>query len=450
MAVIAVVGGQWGDEGKGKIIDLLAGSAQVVIRAQGGDNAGHTVVNPRGKFALHLVPAGIFNPQTLCIIGAGVALNPQILLEEMDALHARGVETSSLIVSERTHLVMPYHLTLDRAEEHERGAMKLGTTGRGIGPAYSDKVGRVGLRASDLLDEQLFGTRLHAAVATKNRFLERMYGTEPLDCAAIFEQYRAIADRLRPHIQDAGPYLDRALAANDTILIEGAHGTLLDLDYGSYPYVTTSSPTIAGLLLGAGIGPRHLTIGLGVFKAYQTRVGAGPMPTELHDSVGEAIRRAGQEYGTTTGRPRRCGWFDVVAARHAVRVNGFDYLAITRLDILDEQPVVKLCVGYDLDGRQIDHFPGSVAILERCRPIYEELDGWQSSTSQASSWADLPLAARAYLDRIGELLGVRVALIGVGQGREQTIKLDDLQISDSVAVLPQSKKPRRLPAKSRS
>jgi adenylosuccinate synthase len=431
MAVIAVVGGQWGDEGKGKIIDLLAGSAHVVIRAQGGDNAGHTVVNPRGKFALHLVPAGIFNPETLCVIGAGVALNPQILLEEMDALHARGVDTSKLIVSERTHLVMPYHITLDRVEEQERGALRLGTTGRGIGPAYSDKVGRVGLRASDLLDEDLFRTRLHSTLARKNRFLERMYGAEPLDCASIFEQYRGIADRLRPHIADAGPYLDRALAADHTIVIEGAHGTLLDLDYGSYPYVTTSSPTVAGLLLGAGIGPRHLTVGLGIFKAYQTRVGAGPMPTELNDDVGEALRRAGHEYGTTTGRPRRCGWFDVVAARHAVRINGFDHLAITRLDILDERPVLKLCTGYELDDAAVRELPGRAELLERCRPVYEELEGWQSSTTRASSWSDLPPAAQRYVERIGELLGVRIALVGVGEGREQTITLDGFPAAGS-------------------
>src|SRR5919198_1470111 len=356
MAVVAVVGGQWGDEGKGKIIDLLAAKAQVVIRAQGGDNAGHTVVNPRGKFALHLVPAGIFNPKTLCVIGAGVALNPQILLEEMDALHARGVDTSNLIISERTHLVMPYHLLLDQAEEQARGAAKIGTTGRGIGPAYSDKGGRVGLRTG--------------------------------------------------------------------VLIEGAHGTLLDLDYGTYPYVTTSSPTVAGLLLGAGIAPRHLTTGLGVFKAYQTRVGAGPMPTELHDEVGEAIRRIGHEYGTTTGRPRRCGWVDAVAARYSARVNGFDSLAITRLDILDALPTLKICTAYELDGRRIEEFPSRTEVLARCLPIYEELEGWRTSTSGANSWSDLPPAARRYVERIGALLDVPVGIVGVGEGREQSIVIE--------------------------
>lgn len=425
MAVIAVVGGQWGDEGKGKIIDLLAGKADVVIRAQGGDNAGHTVVNSQGKFALHLVPAGIFNPETLCVIGAGVALNPQILITEMEELHGRGVETRHLVISERAHLVLPYHLTLDHAEEQVRGADKLGTTGRGIGPAYSDKVGRVGLRAGDLLDGQSFKERLGAAVTRKNVLLDRMYGAEPIDCAAILDEYMPIAERLRPHITDPGPRLDQALATGQTVLIEGAHGTLLDLDYGSYPYVTTSSPTIAGLLLGAGVGPRHLSTGLGVFKAYQTRVGAGPMPTELDDDVGEAIRQAGQEYGTTTGRPRRCGWFDAVAARHSVRINGFDLLAITRLDILDDQPSLRICTSYELDGARIKEFPGRTELLERCRPVYEELPGWRVETSQARCWNDLPGEARRYVERLGELLAVPVGVIGVGEAREQSIVLSE-------------------------
>lgn len=423
MPVVAVVGGQWGDEGKGKIIDLLAGRAQVVIRAQGGDNAGHTIVNPRGKFALHLVPAGIFNPDTVCVIGAGVALNPLILLDELDALHARGVEAGNLVISERAHLVMPYHLTLDQADERARGADKIGTTGRGIGPAYADKVNRIGLRAGDLLDADLLERRLGDAVARKNRLLERLYGAEALNTATIFERYLDVAARLRPYIADPGPRLDQALTADQTILIEGAHGTLLDLDYGSYPFVTASSPTVAGLLLGAGIGPRHLTTSLGVFKAYQTRVGSGPMPTELHDDIGEAIRQTGHEFGTTTGRPRRCGWFDAVAARHAVSVNGFDRLAITRVDILDQQPSLQICTAYDLDGQRIDRFPASTDLLERCRPVYEELPGWQAPTGQARSWRALPAAAQGYLDRLAELLGVPIGIVGVGEGREQSISL---------------------------
>jgi adenylosuccinate synthase len=423
MAVIAVVGGQWGDEGKGKIIDLLAGQAQVVIRAQGGDNAGHTVVNPHGKFALHLVPAGIFHPNTLCVIGAGVALNPQILLEEMDALQARGVDARNLIISERTHLVLPYHLLLDQAEEQARGAGKIGTTGRGIGPAYYDKVGRVGLRAGDLLDDDVLEVRLGAAVARKNRLLERLYQAEPINGTLLFQQYQEIARRVRPHIAEPGPHLDRALKADQTLLIEGAHGTLLDLDYGSYPYVTTSSPTVAGLLLGAGVGPRYLTTGLGVFKAYQSRVGSGPMPTELDDETGELIRQTGHEYGTTTGRPRRCGWFDAVAARHSVRLNGFDSLALTRLDILDGLPQIRICTAYEIDGARLEEFPARTELLERCRPLYEDLTGWQAPTGQVTEWASLPAAARAYVDRIAELLDVPVGVVGVGESRAQSIRL---------------------------
>lgn len=426
MAVIAVVGGQWGDEGKGKIIDLLAGRAHVVIRAQGGDNAGHTVVNELGKFALHLVPAGIFNPATLCVIGAGVALNPEILLQEMAALHARGVDTRNLVISERTHLVLPYHITLDQAEERARGASRIGTTGRGIGPAYTDKVSRIGLRAGDLLDPVTLRQRLEAVVARKNDVLERLYDAPPIDGAALFARLAEIAEILRPHIGDPGPQVEQALNDGKTILIEGAHGTLLDLDYGTYPYVTASSPTVAGLLLGAGIGPRHLTAGLGVFKAYQSRVGAGPMPTELLDEVGETIRRVGHEYGTTTGRPRRCGWFDAVAGRHAVRVNGFDAFALTRLDILDGFASVKICVGYEADGRCLDTFPARAEVLERCRPIYEELPGWQESTSGVLRWDDLPRAAQRYVERISELLRLPVAIIGVGQDRAQSIVLHDI------------------------
>jgi adenylosuccinate synthase len=424
VTVIAVVGGQWGDEGKGKVIDRLASRAQVVIRAQGGDNAGHTVVNEQGRFALHLVPAGVFNPDTLCVIGAGVALNPWILLEEMEALRARGVEIRNLIVSERAHLVMPYHLTLDQEQERLRGAARIGTTGRGIGPTYVDKVSRAGLRAGDLLDRPLLQARLTAAVQRANQVLTAQYQAEPVEFEPLFETCQAVAERLRPHIGDPGPRLQAALTAGQTILIEGAHGTLLDLDYGSYPYVTSSSPTVAGLLLGAGIGPRYLTHGLGVFKAYQSRVGAGPMPTELLDEIGETIRQTGQEYGTTTGRPRRCGWFDAVAARHAVAVNGFDSLAVTRLDILDALPSLKICVAYEVDGRRLESFPARTELQERCTPVYELQEGWLTSTSGARAWDDLPPAARRYVERIATLLGVRVGLIGVGQDREATIVLD--------------------------
>ena len=421
MPVIAVVGGQWGDEGKGKIIDLLAGRAHVVVRSQGGDNAGHTVVNPLGTFALHLVPAGIFNPDTACLIGPGVALNPEVLLGELDGLRRRGVRTDKLVISARAHLVLPYHLLLDHLEEEARGARAIGTTKRGIGPTYLDKVGRSGLLVGDLRRPEQFRRRVTDAVARKNEQLTRTYGADPLDAQELAAQYLALAERLAHYIADTEPILERALRDGRTILLEGAHGTLLDIDHGSYPFVTTSSCTVGGLLNGAGIGPRHLTTALGVFKAYATRVGAGPLPTELNDPVGEHIRERGQEYGTTTGRPRRCGWFDAVAARHAVLVNGFHALAITRLDILDELSELRICTAYELDGRRIEHVPSQVDDFAACRPLYETLAGWASPTGQAQDWKDLPDAARSYVRFIEEAVGAPAGLIGVGREREKTL-----------------------------
>jgi adenylosuccinate synthase len=429
MPVIAVVGGQWGDEGKGKIIDLLARRAQVVVRAQGGNNAGHTIVNEQvGKFALHLVPAGIFNPATLCVIGAGVALNPVFLLEELEALHALRVSTDNLVISERAHIVMPYHVELDRLQEADRGAGKLGTTGRGIGPTYVDKVSRLGIRAGDLNDEQRATERIRAAVQAKNRLIERMYDAPPLDIDSVVTQYLDAGRRLARFVGDPSEALDAALRRDDAILLEGAQATLLDLDHGTYPFVTTSSPTVAGLLQGAGIGPRFLAHGLGVFKAYSTRVGGGPFPTELLDDTGDRLRDVGQEYGTTTGRPRRCGWFDAVAARYSCLVNGFDTLAITRLDILSGFSPLRICVAYEFRGQRMQRFPASADDLAECRPIYEELETWDEPIGSARRRADLPAAARRYLERIETLLDVPVALIGVGQEREATIVERDLLV----------------------
>jgi len=421
MSVTAVVGGQWGDEGKGKIVDLLAGQAQLAIRAQGGDNAGHTVVNPQGKFALHLVPAGIFNPQTRCVIGTGVALNPAILLEELDVLHARGVSTDNLLISERAHLVMPYHLWLDRADEAGRGSQAIGTTGRGIGPCYVDKVARTGLRAGDLRDPESFRDKLAFVIQRKREILADIPDVPAWDSAAVAEEYLGYARRLAPYVAEVVPVVNAAVASGQTVLIEGAHGTLLDPDYGTYPYVTSSSPTVQGLCLGAGIGPSRLTKAIGVFKAYCTRVGAGPFPTELHTPVGEQIRERGQEYGTTTGRPRRCGWFDAVAGRHAVQVNGFDALALTRLDILSAFDPIQVCVAYELDGERIDYFPSIPATLERCQPVYEELPGWLTPLDACRRYEELPAAARAYVERLQALLGAPIDSIGVGADRAQTI-----------------------------
>ncbi|MFN8522433.1 MAG: adenylosuccinate synthase [Chloroflexota bacterium] len=426
MPVIAVVGGQWGDEGKGKVIDLLAERADVVVRAQGGDNAGHTIVNARGKFALHLVPAGIFNERTECVIGPGVALNPGVLVREMDELNARGVATDRMSISTRAHLVMPYHPRFDALEEQRRGAAAIGTTGRGIGPTYHDKIGRIGLTVGDLLYPARFRERVSALVARKNLELERIYSAPPVDAASIADEYLTLAARLLPHIKETGPLIHAAISDGRMVLIEGAHATLLDIDHGTYPYVTTAPCTVSGLLNGAGIGPRYLTTALGVFKAYTSRVGGGPFPTELLDATGDSIRTTGHEYGTTTGRPRRCGWFDAVAARHSVQVNGFHSIALTRLDILDHLDELAVCVGYERAGKRVEHFPTDLDELADCTPVYEGLPGWKRPTSDARSFDDLPTAARQYVRIIENALGAPTSLIGIGAERERTLVVGDL------------------------
>lgn len=426
MAIVGVVGGQWGDEGKGKVIDLLAQRAEVVIRSHGGNNAGHTVVNEQGKFALHLVPAGIFNARTTCIIGPGVVLDPAILLEEIDTLQQRGVDTSGLVISNRAHMVMPYHLLLDRLQEEQRGAARIGTTGRGIGPAYADKVAREGLRVSDLLDLERFRIKLERVLTAKNAILTGVYGQTPYGFDVLFDAFATYAGRLRPYVKETGPIIFEAARQKRNVLLEGAHGTMLDADHGTYPYVTSSSPTVAGLCLGAGIGPTLLTDAVGVFKAYATRVGGGPMPTELTDATGDLIRERGHEFGTTTGRPRRCGWFDAVAARHAVQVNGFTSLAVTKLDVLDELPEVQICTAYKLDGRIIDFVPADPEDLARCEPAYETHPGWLSQISEARSPRELPRDATRYLDRLEGLLGVKIDIISVGAKRSEVIMRRDL------------------------
>ncbi len=421
MAIVGVVGGQWGDEGKGKVIDLLAQKANVVIRSHGGNNAGHTVVNDQGKFALHLVPAGIFNSSTICIVGPGVVLDPAILLEELDTLHQRGVDTSGLLISNRAHLVMPYHLLLDRLMEEERGAGRIGTTGRGIGPAYADKTARNGLRVGDLLDAATFRVKLERALAQKNALITRVYGAAPYQLEPMFDSLMAHAARLRPYIRETGPIVSEAIRKGENILLEGAHGTMLDPDHGTYPYVTSSSPTVAGLCLGGGIGPSYLDVAVGVFKAYSTRVGGGPMPTELEDETGEQIRSRGYEFGTTTGRPRRCGWFDAVAARHSVEVNGFNSVAVTKLDVLDDLPQLRICVAYRLDGTEIDYVPADPDDLARCEPVYESHEGWQGPVSSVRSLDNLPAVALSYLSRLEALLGVKIDFVGIGASRDEVI-----------------------------
>ncbi|MBI2953348.1 MAG: adenylosuccinate synthase [Chloroflexi bacterium] len=423
MPVMAVVGAQWGDEGKGKIVDMLAEKASVVARYQGGNNAGHTVINHLGEFRLHLVPAGIFDPRVTCIIGNGVVIDPQALIDEIDLLASRGISVDNLCISERAHAIMPYHILLDRLEEQARGRQSIGTTGRGIGPAYSDKVARTGIRMGDLVDRTLLRDKLAFILEQKNRILTKLYDAEPLSLKEVHERYLQYGERLARHIKNTTQLVQSAIAEGRNVLLEGAQGTLLDLDFGTYPYVTSSSPTSGAACSGLGIAPTQITCALGVFKAYQTRVGAGPFPTEIYDETGEMIRELGQEYGTLTGRPRRIGWFDAVLAQHAMQVNGFKSIAITRLDILDTLPRLKICVKYRFDGIEDSYPPIDLA---RCEPVYEEHPGWQTPTGGIRRFDELPQAARSYVNRLAELIGVNLDIVSVGANREQTIMLNSM------------------------
>jgi adenylosuccinate synthase len=422
MPVVAIIGAQWGDEGKGKVVDMLAQQARMVIRFSGGDNAGHSVVNPHGEFKLHLIPSGIFNPGVDCIIANGVVINPQVLIGEIDHLNERGVDTSHLFISDRANLIMPYHLLLDGLEEEARGGRAIGTTRKGVGPAFTDKAARLGIRAGDLLDKKVLKERLGTVLEYKNKILTKVYNAEPLSLKEVYSQYCQYGERLAPHIRETTIMVDEAVEREERVILEGAQGALLDPDFGTYPYTTSSSPLAAGACLGAGLGPTRLDRVLGVYKAYCTRVGSGPMPTELNDETGDLIRERAGEYGTTTGRARRCGWFDAVAARFSSRINGLTGAVITRLDILDVLPSLKVCVGYELDGKTIDYFPASVANLARCKPVYEELPGWQAPTTEIRRFNQLPLEARQYINRLEELISCPVSLICVGPGREQAIE----------------------------
>jgi len=421
MPAYAVIGGQWGDEGKGKVIDYLAGDVDCVVRYGGGNNAGHTVVNERGKFQLHLVPSGICWPKVCGIIGNGVVVDPDVLLGELDELAARGVDTSRLFVSERAHLIMPYHILLDRLEEEDRGTGAIGTTGRGVGPAYVDKAGRAGIRVGDLLDWDSFAPRLERTLAAKNALITRVYGGEALSLEDVLARCRVWADRLGPYVRPTEQIVQDLLAAGKRILLEGAQGTLLDIDHGSYPYVTSSSPSIGGACIGLGLNPQAIAGVLGVFKAYSTRVGGGPMPSEMQGDTADGLREKAQEYGTTTGRPRRVGWFDAVAGKYSRLVNGFTGLVLTRLDILDGFSTVKICVGYRAGEEELGRFPANTSLLFRCQPVYQELPGWDQPTASATRLFQLPENAIAYVRRIEELVGCRVQIISTGPRREETI-----------------------------
>jgi adenylosuccinate synthase len=421
MHVVTIVGGQWGDEGKGKIVDLLAEKAKVVIRYSGGDNAGHTVINHYGEFKLHLVPAGIFNPGATCILGNGVAINPFELLKEIEEVKKKGVDTSRLFISDRAHLIMPYHIVLDRLEEERRGGAAIGTTLKGIGPVFTDKTARLGIRTSDLLDEIAFSTRLKSILEIKNALISKVYNSEPLSFEVILNEYLEYGRKLAPYIKDTVSIIHDALSRKENILLEGAQGTMLDLDFGTYPYVTSSSPLASNSATGSGISLHQIDRIAGVFKAYITRVGGGPMPTELKDETGEFIRKRAREYGATTGRPRRCGWFDIVAGRFSILVNGFDSVILTRIDILDTLPQLKICTGYKLGGEIVKNFPTDLAVLEKCQPIYEEIPGWQTPTNNLRNLKSLPKAARHYVSRLEELLERPISIISVGAKREETI-----------------------------
>lgn len=428
MPGVVVVGLQWGDEGKGKVVDFLAAKADMVVRYQGGNNAGHTVVVGDEEFKLHLVPSGILYPGTLCVLGNGVVVNPGVLLDELAGLRRRGIDTSGLRISDRAHVIMPWHPIIDLAEEDQRGEWRLGTTGRGIGPAYIDKAQRYdGIRIAELVDPELLRRRLEAVLPFKNKILREVYGHSGFDPERVFREYSRYAETIAPMVCNGSASVYDALKAGKRVLFEGAQGTLLDLDHGTYPFVSSSSPTAGGAATGAGIGPTLLDRVVGVVKAYSTRVGEGPFPTELMGEECSLLREGrGREYGVTTGRPRRCGWFDGVVARHSVRVNGVDSVALTKLDVLDSFETIKICTAYRHRGRILNEFPASLEALAECEAVYEELPGWKQDTTNARRLEDLPANARAYVDFLAGWMDVRIAMVSVGWRRDETVVTDPI------------------------
>ena len=425
MANVVVIGAQWGDEGKGKITDLLSRSAHVVVRYQGGVNAGHTVVVQDQTFKLHLIPSGILSPDTECVIGNGTVIDPKELIKELDTLEKLGISTDRLYISNSAHVTMPYHRLLDQASEERRGSKKIGTTRRGIGPTYADKSERTGIRMVDLMELDALQEQLEWTIQYKNFVLEKLYGLEPLDPKAVIEEYKGYADRLRAHIVDSSLLIDQAIRQRKNILFEGAQGTLLDLDHGTYPYVTSSNPVAGGACIGSGVGPTMLDRVIGVAKAYTTRVGEGPFPTELKGALGDKLCELGAEFGTTTGRQRRCGWFDAVIGRYAVRINGIDCVAITKLDVLDEMDEIKVCTAYKVNGEICHDLPSSARLFGQCEPIYTTLPGWRQPTGACRSLEDLPPQALAYLKFLAELMDVPIAIVSLGASRDQTIIVED-------------------------
>ena len=423
MPAIVLIGAQWGDEGKGKATDLLGGQVQWVVRYQGGNNAGHTVVLPNGEnFALHLIPSGILTPGVRNVIGNGVVVDPGVLIEELAGLEARGVDTSGLMLSADAHLIMPYHIAIDKVSERYLGKSKIGTTGRGIGPAYQDKISRVGVRAADLLDSKILRQKVESALEFKNQVLVKLYNRRALDIDEVMDTVQAAGRQIEHRIADTRLLLNQALDAGETVLLEGSQGTLLDVDHGTYPFVTSSNPTAGGAAVGSGIGPMRIDRVIGILKAYTTRVGSGPFPTELHDAMGEHLRKVGGEFGVTTGRSRRCGWFDAVIARYATRVNGLTDFFLTKLDVLSGLEKVPVCVAYEVNGRRSDEMPMTQTDVHHAVPVYQELPGWWEDISECRTFDDLPKNARDYVLALEAMIGARVSAIGVGPGREQTIE----------------------------
>ncbi|HEY8875862.1 MAG TPA: adenylosuccinate synthase [Desulfosporosinus sp.] len=421
MAAVILIGSQWGDEGKGKITDFLAEKANMVVRCQGGNNAGHTVVVKGEEFKFNLIPSGILYSDKTCVIGNGVVIDPKVLLKELGYLAKRGIKTGQLLISSNAHVIMPYHCVLDGLEEEARGDQKIGTTKRGIGPCYMDKASRIGIRIIDLLDKDEFADKLHRNLVQKNNLFVKVYGHEALKFEEIYETYLGYAEQIRSMVTDSSLAIDQSIRSGGKVLFEGAQGTLLDIDHGTYPFVTSSNPIAGGACIGAGVGPTRIDRVVGVIKAYTTRVGEGPFPTELMNETGEQMRANGHEFGTTTGRPRRCGWFDAVIARYAVRVSGISDFAVTKLDVLTGFDTLKICVGYRVGEEIIREFPQSQKIFKQSQPVYEEMPGWKEDLTDVRRFEDLPEAAKNYIHRIEELTGVPATLVAIGPGREQTI-----------------------------
>ncbi len=426
MSTVVISGAQWGDEGKGKIVDYLAAQADTVVRFQGGSNAGHTVTVGGEEYKLRLLPSGILYKGTTCVIGNGVVVDPQCLLEEIDNMQKRGVDTSNIKISNRAHVVMPWHKLIDALGEELRGANKIGTTKRGIGPCYIDKADRIGIRVCDLIDRDEFAAKVHSVLSVKNLLLQKVFNHAPLNAEEIISEYNAYADKLRPFVCDTISLLNAQIDAGKKILFEGAQATMLDIDYGTYPYVTASHPISGGVGIGAGVAPKKIDTVVGVVKAYCTRVGEGPFPTEQLNEIGDKLREAGHEFGTVTGRPRRTGWLDACVVKYAGKLSGTDYMAVTRLDILDSFDEIKMCTAYKINGELIDEIPASLKILAKVEPIYETFAGWKTDISKIRRYEDLPVNARKYLERMAQVTGIALGIVSVGPNRDQTIVLENI------------------------